>query len=227
MFLNDHFGCYTDNRIEMEKGWKRVSVRRLVTIVCVTSVRSDNSLGCYGGTRDEEKCIVVVLNPLTFFLLKDSPVPCPLAWAEHTDSLEYTEYGRKGPLPRCPTPRHCGSRLFSLCAVCSWRIPRATYATRLQSGHGGALSGGTEASLHLPGWTRQASMWLSQPGSGNSSPSEASRNWGPGWHLPATSWGTLSQNPQLSFPQLWTGTKSQENLLEAVTIHCNFKKWER
>lgn len=126
MFLNDHFGCYMDNRIEMEKSWKRVSIRRPVRIVCVTSVRSDNCLGCYGGTRDEGKWVVVVLNPLTFFLLKESLVPCPLVWAEHTDSLEHTEYEGKGLLPQCPTPRHCGFLLFSLCTICSWRLPRAT-----------------------------------------------------------------------------------------------------
>ena len=33
---------------------------------------------------------------------RQSLVPCPLVWAEHSDSLEHTEYGGNGLLPQHP-----------------------------------------------------------------------------------------------------------------------------
>lgn len=183
----------------MEKDEKE-HVRRPVGTVCVTVVRSDNSLARYGAQRWRK---VDCGGFKSFDILpseRQSSVPCPLVWAEHSDHVNIQNM-RKQPLPQRPMQ---GTVAFSLRhllledtrGLCQWGC------TAMEE-----LSGGTEASFHLPAWTGQARVteptWKWKPES-----SEASRNWSPRWHLTATSWGTLSRSPQLSCSQLLTKNKN-------------------
>lgn len=78
------------------------SIRRPVGTVCVTVVRSDNSLARYGAQRWRKADCGGFKSFDILPSERQSLVPCPLVWAEHSDSLEHTEYGGKGLLPQRP-----------------------------------------------------------------------------------------------------------------------------